>query len=154
MLGKKGNDRARILVFSFVAGRQRYGSVVVMHLVAKRGPSETMPLQNAFLCMDCETVSGSRFDVCPVCGGHSLLSIARMLGGTLLAEAERRPSGTLFNLEIMIRVGHIEAGELTTIVEGVANVMERSLVRNRASLHVNAEPVAADDEATQEPRAA
>ena len=40
-------------------------------------------LQNAVLCADCEVISDSPHDTCIVCGSHSLLSLSRVLGGTL-----------------------------------------------------------------------
>ena len=40
-------------------------------------------LQNAVLCADCEVISDSPHDACRVCGSHSLLSLACILGGTL-----------------------------------------------------------------------
>jgi len=43
-------------------------------------------LRNAVLCADCEMISESPHDACSVCGSHSLLSISRILGGTLPAQ--------------------------------------------------------------------
>jgi hypothetical protein len=43
-------------------------------------------LRNAVLCADCEVISDSPHDACSVCGSHSLLSISRILGGTLPAQ--------------------------------------------------------------------
>ena len=43
----------------------------------------TVPLLNAVLCADCEVISDSLGDVCSVCGSHSLLSLGRVLGGTV-----------------------------------------------------------------------
>ena len=40
-------------------------------------------LQNAVLCADCEVISDSPHDTCVVCGSRSLLSVSRVLGGTL-----------------------------------------------------------------------
>jgi anaerobic ribonucleoside-triphosphate reductase len=40
-------------------------------------------LQNAVLCADCEVISDSTHETCRVCGSHSLLSLSRVLGGTL-----------------------------------------------------------------------
>lgn len=42
-----------------------------------------IPLQQAVLCADCETISASRRDICAGCGGTSLVNLARLLGGTL-----------------------------------------------------------------------
>lgn len=48
----------------------------------RRGTT-AIPLQQAVLCADCETVSSARHDVCGACGGASLVNLARLLGGTL-----------------------------------------------------------------------
>jgi hypothetical protein len=42
----------------------------------------TVALQNAVLCADCDVVSDSPHDRCLVCGSRSLFNIARMFGGT------------------------------------------------------------------------
>jgi len=47
------------------------------------GALGTVPLLNAAFCVDCETISNSPHDACTVCGSHSLISLCRMLGGTL-----------------------------------------------------------------------
>jgi hypothetical protein len=40
-------------------------------------------LRNAVLCADCEVITDSPHDCCGVCGSRSLLSLSRVLGGTL-----------------------------------------------------------------------
>jgi hypothetical protein len=45
-------------------------------------PLEALPLLDAVLCADCEIISNSRGDHCEVCGSRSLLSLARILGGS------------------------------------------------------------------------
>jgi hypothetical protein len=37
----------------------------------------------AVLCADCEVISDSPNDVCAVCGSRSLLSLGRVLGGSI-----------------------------------------------------------------------
>jgi len=49
-------------------------------------------LNRAMLCLDCEVISQSRNDECPACGSRSLLSLARVLGGSL----RHRQSATVF----------------------------------------------------------
>ncbi len=46
----------------------------------------TICLRNAVLCAECEVISDSPHDTCRVCGSHSLLSMSRVLGGTLPAQ--------------------------------------------------------------------
>jgi hypothetical protein len=43
----------------------------------------TVALQNAVLCAECDVVSDSPHDRCLVCGSRSLFNIARMFGGNL-----------------------------------------------------------------------
>jgi hypothetical protein len=43
----------------------------------------SVPLQNAVLCAQCDVVSDSPHDVCLVCGSRSLFNIARIFGGKL-----------------------------------------------------------------------
>ncbi len=45
-----------------------------------------MPLMEAVLCADCEVISNSVGDKCEVCGSGSLLSLGRVLGGTIEGE--------------------------------------------------------------------
>src|SRR6266568_9612661 len=40
-------------------------------------------LGNAVLCAECDVVSDSPYDVCLVCGSHSLFNVARIFGGNL-----------------------------------------------------------------------
>jgi hypothetical protein len=53
------------------------------------GPSQAgrslnaVALQNAVLCAECDVVSDSPQDQCPICGSRSLFNIARMFGGNL-----------------------------------------------------------------------
>jgi hypothetical protein len=44
-------------------------------------------LQQAVLCVDCNTISDSPHDTCSICGSRSLLPLSRVLG-------EMRPSVT------------------------------------------------------------
>src|ERR1035437_8443318 len=117
-----------------------------MHLgTKKQADSGAVPLQNAALCVDCESVSNSRFDECPVCGSRSLLSIARMLGGALprhKANCTKTDENiVLFDLEITIDLKQIEPKDLNAAVEGITSLIKPSLWRGRAAFHINVEPV-------------
>jgi hypothetical protein len=53
---------------------------------AKQNPEpilNTINLLNAVLCADCEIISDSDGEVCAVCGSRSLLSLGRVLGGSI-----------------------------------------------------------------------
>jgi hypothetical protein len=105
--------------------------------------AEAVPLQSAVLCIDCESVSDSRCDECPVCGSRSLLNLARLLGGTLAhgVNSLTKTENTLFDLEISVALSRIEAKDLNAVVEGIIDVIGSSLGRDRASFHINVEPV-------------
>ena len=46
-------------------------------------PLNSISLQNAVLCAECDFVSDSPHDHCLVCGSRSLFNISRLLGGML-----------------------------------------------------------------------
>jgi hypothetical protein len=46
-------------------------------------PLNSICLQNAVLCAECDVVSDSPSDHCLVCGSRSLFNISRLLGGML-----------------------------------------------------------------------
>jgi hypothetical protein len=43
----------------------------------------SVPLLEAVLCADCEIISNSAGERCEICGSASLLSLGRVLGGTI-----------------------------------------------------------------------
>lgn len=43
-------------------------------------------LRDALLCADCEFITDTTDNQCLVCGGHALLNLSKVLGGTLLIE--------------------------------------------------------------------
>ncbi len=117
-----------------------------MHLGSrKQADSGVVPLQNAVLCLDCECVTNGRFDECLVCGGRSLLSVARMLGGTLQPHSANCPEKdegiARFDVKIAIDLKQMESNELNDVVEGVAGLIAPSLGQGRANCHINVEPV-------------
>ncbi len=114
-------------------------------IVSAPGLPETVPLQNAVLCIDCELVTSSRGTVCPVCGGHSLLGLATLMGGTLIDFKDnqmRQQRLLLFDLDVEMKMSQLEGGELSDVIEGLSRLIGPKLGRNRAVLHVNVEPVA------------
>jgi hypothetical protein len=44
---------------------------------------DVVPLGTAVFCLDCEAISNSRGAECKACGSRSLVSLARILGGSL-----------------------------------------------------------------------
>ncbi len=105
---------------------------------------ETVPLQHAVLCLDCELVTTSQSDLCPVCGGHALLGLAPMIGGTLIdyrAAHSTQQHLFLFDLHINIELSQMEADELSSVIESIGKIVAPKLARNRATVHVNVEPI-------------
>lgn len=111
----------------------------------------TLPLQNAVLCVDCESVSTSRCDECPACGGRSLLGLAGVIGGTLLdykstgLQPEQR---VLFDLQITIELKNLEGHRLSSAIERITSLVAPNVGRDQASCHIRVEPVVcrAEDE--------
>jgi hypothetical protein len=48
-------------------------------------------LGRAMLCLDCEIISNCKGDECPACRGHSLLSLTKILGGSLKVGQDGSP---------------------------------------------------------------
>src|SRR5260370_21932821 len=65
-----------------------------------------LPLWNAVFCLDCEVISSSRGDECAACKSHSLVGLARMLGGSLLAHRAQhfQEEGGLFYITITVEL--------------------------------------------------
>jgi len=56
---------------------------------------DTVRLQNAVFCAECEVISNSPHDLCWVCGSRSLVSLSRLLGGPLSAQRTRLIESTV-----------------------------------------------------------
>jgi len=113
-------------------------------LLTSNDPDATiLPLLNAVFCLDCELISNSRGDECPGCRGRSLVSLDRMLGGTLLAhratqfqEYERG----LFDITITLELQQMYAKDLSTTVARLTGVIGPKLARDRATFHIDVKP--------------
>jgi hypothetical protein len=102
-----------------------------------------LPLWNAVFCLDCEVISSSRGDECAACKSRSLVSLARMLGGSLLAHRAQHFQeweGGLFDITITVELKEMHAKELSTTVERLTSVIGPKLAQDRASFHVNVKP--------------
>lgn len=104
------------------------------------GSEGAVPLLNAVFCADCETISNSPHDVCKVCGSHSLLSLFRILGGTVRSQ-KALPSAntTKYNLELNADVREIPASELHHAIELMTRLAEAG--GDVKCLHINVECV-------------
>ena len=64
----------------------------------------SVPLLEAVLCADCEIISNSSGERCEICGSRSLLSLGRVLGGSVegeratLVQVDRDTSRTGFTV--------------------------------------------------------
>ncbi len=77
----------------------------MLDLTTKRIDAGGLPLWNAVFCLDCEVISNSRSDECPACNGRSLVSLARMLGGSLFAHRQDQPQeNVLFDITVTGRI--------------------------------------------------
>jgi len=98
-----------------------------------------VPLLNAVFCVDCETISNSPHDVCTICGNRSLISLFRVLGGTL---REHKPPSTAdyvkYSLELTAHVHEIPARGLNVLIELLTRLAE--LGGAVECLHLNVEP--------------
>jgi hypothetical protein len=113
-----------------------------MHHGISQADSESIPLHNAVLCINCECVSNGLSDECLVCGSRSLFSLARLLGGTELSrKAYPAEKVVLFDAEITISFRQIQPKDLSATVEGIASLIDPNLGRCRACFHINVEPV-------------
>jgi hypothetical protein len=93
--------------------------------------------------VDCESVTDSRYGECLVCGSHSLLSISRIVGGTLLAHKaypEKDENPVLFDLKITIDLKQIEPKDLSATFDGIASLVGPRLRRGEACCHIDVEP--------------
>lgn len=77
----------------------------------------SIPLIEAVLCADCEMISDSAGENCLVCGSRSLLSIARVLGGS--AGRERA---------VMV---HLEAAQLRNAFTVLVNPEAARVLKER-----------------------
>lgn len=105
--------------------------------------TEVVPLWNAVFCMDCETISNTRFDECPSCKGHSLVSLARMLGGSLIGQ-DGHSSGVsenvCFDITITVQLLELPAGDLNGTLERLSSLISQKLEPIRATVHIDVEP--------------
>ena len=103
-----------------------------------------LPLWNAVFCLDCEVISSSRGDESSACKSRSLVSLARMLGGSLVAHRTQRSNqgeSGLFDITITVELQQMHAKDLSSTVERLAGVVGPNLVGDQASFHVDVKPV-------------
>jgi hypothetical protein len=105
-----------------------------------RSGTDALALWNAVICVDCEVISNTPGDECPACKNRSVVGLARMLGGSLLAHKVQRShdcESVLYDVNITVELRQMHARDLTTTIEGLTNVIGSMLARGQASFHVN-----------------
>jgi hypothetical protein len=105
--------------------------------------ASVLPLLNAVFCLDCEVISNSQGEECPVCKGRSLVNLARMLGGSLFAHRAQQShehKGAFFDITITVDLQQMSAQDVTTMLERISTVIAPKLARDRATFHINVRP--------------
>lgn len=104
-------------------------------------PPEVVPLGTAVFCLDCEAISNSRGDECQACKSHSLVSLARILGGSL-REHNFDPglARGSFDLTLTIELHDMHAKDVNTSLENLTNVIGPMLAQGRALFHIYVQP--------------
>jgi hypothetical protein len=112
-------------------------------LTKNRLDKGALPLLNAVFCLDCEVITSCQGEDCPVCESRSLVSLARILGGSLFAHRERQfreCENELFDITITVELKQMYAKDLTATLERLTCVIGPKLARDQATLHINMEP--------------
>ena len=103
--------------------------------------ASVLPLSNAVFCLDCEIISNSRSEECSACKGRSVVSLARMLGGSLLTHRSlQQHEGVLFDVVITVELEQMHAKDVSGTIERITTVIAPKLAREGASFHVGVKP--------------
>jgi hypothetical protein len=119
----------------------------------------TVALDNAVFCVNCEMISNSQHDVCDVCGSRSLVALCRVLGGTIRKRPlpvrlppPPMPKSMKYHLELSIDAHDVCARDLNRAIEVASQLSEAGGVIEH--LHINVESVRDEEDSTSELRAA
>ena len=115
-----------------------------MHFLTRKRPDTSiLPLSNAVFCLDCEVISNTQGDECPACKGRPLVSLARMLGGSLIshrAKQFQQCEKELFDIRITVELQHMYAKDITNTLDKLNKVIGPQLARERGTFHIDVEP--------------
>jgi len=107
------------------------------------GDVGAVSLLNAVFCVNCETISNSPHDSCLICGSHSLISLFRVLGGTLRSQkpqsAGDHAETAKYSLELNAKVHEISATGLNLLIELLTRLAE--VAGDVELLHLDLAPV-------------
>ena len=115
----------------------------MLAFTTKRPDANILPLWNAVFCLDCEVISDGQGDECPACKNRSLVSLARMLGGSLSVRRKRQlreRESQLFDITITVESQQMDGKDVTTTLERLTNVIGQQLARDQATLHIKVQP--------------
>ncbi len=104
-----------------------------------------IPLVNAVLCADCETISDSPHDECSVCGSKSLFNLRRVLDGSLVHKSKFDET-VKYNLEIAVKVNGISGNDVSHTTESIGSLLASKRIGGWESFHIKVEPVPEDDQ--------
>ena len=96
-------------------------------------------------CLDCEVISKSRHDECPSCKGRSVVSLSRILGGSLIKERAQslgRRESILYDITVTVGMRHMHAEDLNRVLELLSSLIGQRLERAPASVHLEVAPTA------------
>ncbi len=101
----------------------------------------SVPLASAVFCGNCETVTSSPHETCPVCGSPSLVNLVRILGGALHDE-KRQPTEnpSKYSVELTAKVNEIRVADLNLVLGLLSQLTELGFTVE--SLHLSVQPVA------------
>ena len=115
-------------------------------LTTTQNAASVLPLSNAVFCLDCEVISISRSEECPACKSRSLVSLARMLGGSLHTHRVlQEHDGVLFNISMTVELQQMHAKDVSATIERITTVIAPKLAREGAKFHVSVKPVEKPD---------
>jgi len=105
----------------------------------------------AVFCLDCEAISNSRNDSCSACQGRSLVSVAKLLHGSLPARRARvhQKDTQQFDATITIELERIEGRDVSTVIEDLNHITGLRLAQGSVSIHLNVQPSAVKSRAAK-----
>src|SRR5262249_31978441 len=97
-------------------------------LTTTQNGASVLPLSNSVFCLDCEVISNSRGEECPACRGRSLVSLSRMLGGSLLTHRSlQEHEGVLFDIIMTVELQQMYAKDVSATIERITTVIAPKL---------------------------
>jgi len=110
-------------------------------LTTDQNDPSVLPLWKAVFCLDCEAISNSRSEECPACKSRSLVSLARMLGGSLHTHrALQDHDSVLFDIIMSIELQQMHPKDVTATIERITAIVAPKLAREGSTFHVNVKP--------------